>query len=42
MASDPRPDLTPKELGGVPLTDEQHNRRADLPARLREANRPWR
>ncbi|MFI6849292.1 hypothetical protein OG535_37120 [Kitasatospora sp. NBC_00085] len=36
--SAPRPVLTPEEFSEIPLTSEQRQRRAELLARVREAN----
>ncbi|MCX4686450.1 hypothetical protein OG401_19405 [Kitasatospora purpeofusca] len=41
-SADPPPVLTPEEFSETPLTPEDRDRRADLLARLREANHPWR
>ncbi|MFJ9847261.1 hypothetical protein ACIRYZ_43925 [Kitasatospora sp. NPDC101155] len=40
--AEPRPVLSPEEFSKAPLTPEERDRRADLLARLREANHPWR
>ncbi|MFF7988752.1 hypothetical protein ACFZDG_03020 [Kitasatospora xanthocidica] len=36
------PVLSPEEFSEAPLTPYERERRADLLARLREINRPWR
>ncbi|GAB7187098.1 hypothetical protein ATKI12_6929 [Kitasatospora sp. Ki12] len=41
-ASGPPPVLSPEDFNDTPLTPEQRERRADLLARLREINHPWR
>ncbi|MDH6120618.1 hypothetical protein [Kitasatospora sp. GAS204B] len=38
--AEPRPVLTPEEFSEAPLTTDERRRRAELLARVREANHP--